>query len=242
MSWGVGVSRRSPQCIRELQLFVLLLLCFHTSNSLPPRPCPDFDKNPISRCHQLGMASAHLPKGCAVKTHLTLFPPPPARSSSPPTRHHRPSWGHPRHRPDLLETTPSDSHWAVQWSQCHRLRSVCKRAEGEFLLRWRWHPVLLAIHAVRGDCPCLIHPALTSAPALQPQGPATGHRELPSFFALSSFPDALCPPPPCPRACLCCCSGPFLFFFPQKSLLEAHSIRAPSKDDGLNGFHQSESW
>ena len=90
VSWGVGVSRRSPQCIRELQLFVLLLLCFHTSNSLPPRPCPDFDKNPISRCHQLGMASAHLPKGCAVKTHLTLFPPPPARSSSPPPSQHPP--------------------------------------------------------------------------------------------------------------------------------------------------------
>lgn len=181
-------------------------------------------------------------KGLCCENSSDSVPPPPARSSSPPTRHHHPSWGHPRHGPDLLETTPSDSHWAVQWSQCHRLRSVCKRAEGEFLLRWRWHPVLLAIHAVRGDCPCLIHPALTSAPALQPQGPATGHRELPSFFALSSFPDALCPPPPCSRACLCCCSGPFLFFFPQKSLLEAHSIRAPSKDDGLNGFHQSESW
>lgn len=84
VSWGVGVSRRSPQCIRELQLFVLLLLCFPTSNSLPPCPSPDFDKNPISRCHQLGMASAHLPKGCAVKIHLTLFPLLPPGPPAPP--------------------------------------------------------------------------------------------------------------------------------------------------------------
>lgn len=102
------------------------------------------------------MVAACLPRGHVVKASLPLSP----RSSSTPTRCCRPSWGHPSHRPGLLEATCSDGHWAIQWSQCHWLWRVCKRAEGEFLLGRCSHPGPLATahHSARGDPPSLLKP------------------------------------------------------------------------------------
>lgn len=82
-----------------------------------------------SRCDR---ASEDRPKDSAVTAPV---PSSPSRPPSPTSRCHRPSWGHSRHCSGLLEAPCADSHWAVQWSECHRIWSVCQRAEGEHGMR-----------------------------------------------------------------------------------------------------------
>lgn len=82
-----------------------------------------------SRCDR---ASEDRPKDYAVTAPV---PSSPSRPPSPTSRCHRPSWGHSRHCSGLLEAPCADSHWAVQWSECHGIWSVCQRAEGEHGMR-----------------------------------------------------------------------------------------------------------
>lgn len=155
-------------------------------------------KDLVPRCHWLVRYGSSLPakESCHESPCLCLCPP---RSSSTPTRCCCPSWGQPSHRPGLLEAARSDGHWAIQWSQCYRLRRVRKRAEGEFLSGRCSHPgpPATAHHSAGGDPPSLLNPqdplAVTKHPLHCHPRPSCRTRRTSIFFCFILFPECSLP-------------------------------------------------
>ena len=197
VAWGPSTGsgfQEGLACIRELLLPGPPDLPSHFRFS----PSSPGGCNERSRSQVLVRYGSSLPakESCHESPCLCLCPP---RSSSTPTRCCCPSWGQPSHRPGLLEAARSDGHWAIQWSQCYRLRRVRKRAEGEFLSGWCSHPgpSATAHHSAGGDPPSLLNPqdplAVTKHPLHCHPRPSCRTRRTSIFFCFILFPECSLP-------------------------------------------------